>query len=97
MENGSVVVATVTFVTVILIIMTEKLNLTVAALLGALVLVFAHIMTLSEAMEYIGNSWGHAEIRVKRCKMVLEAIHSETFGNFVCRIFSLPSSPNYLL
>lgn len=57
MENGSAVVATVTFVTVILIIMTEKLNLTVAALLGALVLVFAHIMTLSEAMEYIGNSY----------------------------------------
>ena len=57
MENGSAVVATVTFVTVILVVMTEKLNLTVAALLGALVLVFAHIMTLSEAMEYIGNSY----------------------------------------
>ena len=57
MENGSAAVATVAFVVVVLVIMTEKLNLTVAALFGALVLVFAHIMTLSEAMEYLGNSY----------------------------------------
>ena len=50
-------VASATFVAVILAIMTEKLHLTVAALLGALVLVFAHVMTLNEAMEYIGNSY----------------------------------------
>ncbi|NJM96156.1 MAG: ArsB/NhaD family transporter [Phormidesmis sp. RL_2_1] len=57
MENGSALVASVTFVAVILAIMTEKLHLTVAALLGALVLVFVHVMTLTEAMDYIGNSY----------------------------------------
>jgi len=40
-----------------LAIMTERIQLTVAALLGALVLVFAHVMTLTESMEYIGNSY----------------------------------------
>ncbi len=55
MENWNALVASATFVAVILAIMTEKLQLTVAALLGALVLVFAHVMTLNEAMEYIGK------------------------------------------
>lgn len=57
MENWNALVAGATFVAVILAIMTEKLHLTVAALLGSLVLVFVHIMTLTEAMEYIGNSY----------------------------------------
>ena len=57
MENWNTFVASATFVAVILAIMTEKLHLTVAALLGALVLVFAHVMTLNEAMEYIDNSY----------------------------------------
>ncbi|MGC1217735.1 MAG: ArsB/NhaD family transporter [Phormidesmis sp.] len=57
MENWNALVASTTFAAVILVIMTERLNITVAALLGALVLVFAHVMTLSEAMEYIGNSY----------------------------------------
>ncbi|PZO20737.1 MAG: transporter [Leptolyngbya foveolarum] len=57
MENWNALVAGATFAAVILAIMTEKLHLTVAALLGSLVLVFVHIMTLSEAMEYIGNSY----------------------------------------
>ncbi len=57
MENWNALVASATFVAVILAIMTEKLHLTVAALLGSLVLVFVHVMTLTEAMEYIGNSY----------------------------------------
>ena len=57
MENWNTLVASATFVAVILAIMTEKLHLTVAALLGSLVLVFVHVMTLNEAMEYIGNSY----------------------------------------
>ncbi len=57
MENWNALVASATFVAVILAIMTEKLHLTVAALLGSLVLVFVHIMTLTEAMDYIGNSY----------------------------------------
>ena len=57
METWNGWVATATFVTVILAIMSERLQITVAALLGALVLIFAHIMDLSEAMSYIGNSY----------------------------------------
>lgn len=57
MEDWNALVASVTFVAVILAIMTEKLHLTVAALLGSLVLVFAHVMTLNDAMTYIGNSY----------------------------------------
>lgn len=57
MENWQSLVASATFAAVILTIMSEKLQLTVAALLGALVLVFAHVMSLGNAMEYIGNSY----------------------------------------
>ena len=57
MENWQALVAAITFSSVIVAIMTEKMHLTVAALLGALVLVFAHVMTLTDAMTYIGNSY----------------------------------------
>jgi Na+/H+ antiporter NhaD/arsenite permease-like protein len=57
MDNWQPLLATITFALVIIAIMTERLHLTVAALLGALVLVFTHVMTLAEAMEYIGNSY----------------------------------------
>ena len=57
METWNGWVATATFVIVILAIMSERLQITVAALLGALVLIFAHIMDLNEAMGYIGNSY----------------------------------------
>jgi len=38
--------------------MTEWVHLTIAALLGALLLVFTNVMTLQEAVAYIGNSHG---------------------------------------
>jgi Na+/H+ antiporter NhaD/arsenite permease-like protein len=38
--------------------MTEWVHLTIAALLGALTLVFTNVMTLQEAVAYIGNSHG---------------------------------------
>nr|WP_199326777.1 SLC13 family permease [Nostoc sp. FACHB-888] len=38
--------------------MTEWIHLTIAALLGALLLVFTNVMTLEEAVGYIGNSHG---------------------------------------
>jgi Na+/H+ antiporter NhaD/arsenite permease-like protein len=38
--------------------MTEWVHLTIAAFLGALLLVFANVMTLEEAVGYIGNSHG---------------------------------------
>lgn len=51
----SIIAATV-FVTVIGLIMSEKLHLTIAALLGALILIFTHIISFNEAIEYIGKS-----------------------------------------
>ncbi len=57
METGQALLATITFAVVIAAIMTERIHQTVAALLGALVLVFAHVMTLTESMGYIGNSY----------------------------------------
>ncbi len=57
MDTWQPLLAAITFALVITAIMTERLHLTVAALLGALVLVFTHVMTLTEAMEYIGNSY----------------------------------------
>ncbi|NJK46870.1 ArsB/NhaD family transporter [Candidatus Gracilibacteria bacterium] len=56
MEVQAIVAASV-FIGVIAIIMFEWLHLTVAALLGALILVFAHIMTLGEAIGYISRSY----------------------------------------
>jgi Na+/H+ antiporter NhaD/arsenite permease-like protein len=57
MENIPAIVATATFIGVIFFIMTEWVHLTVAALLGSLLLVFTHIMTLTEAIDYIGKSY----------------------------------------
>jgi Na+/H+ antiporter NhaD/arsenite permease-like protein len=58
MEALHPIVAASIFIGVIIIIMMEWLHLTVAALLGALVLIFAHVMTLNEAIGYIGQSHG---------------------------------------
>ncbi|MBE9187776.1 ArsB/NhaD family transporter [Microcoleus sp. LEGE 07076] len=58
MENVQAAIATTTFIGVILLVMTEWIHLTVAAFLGSLVLVFTHVMTLNNAIEYIGRSHG---------------------------------------
>ncbi|MEA5619073.1 SLC13 family permease [Cronbergia sp. UHCC 0137] len=58
MENWQAILSVITFITVIALIMTEWVHLTIAALLGALLLVFVNIMTLQEAVAYIGNSYG---------------------------------------
>ena len=55
--NLPAIVAAVTFTAVTVTILTERLHLTVAAFLGALVLVFAHVMTLNQAIEYISQSY----------------------------------------
>ena len=55
--TSSAIVSIATFVGVIIVIMSEKIHLTVAALLGALLLVFAHVMTLKEAVDYISQSY----------------------------------------
>jgi len=56
MENVQAVIATTTFICVIFLIITEWIHLTVAAFLGAVILVFTHVMTLNNAIEYISRS-----------------------------------------
>jgi Na+/H+ antiporter NhaD/arsenite permease-like protein len=56
MENWQAIVALTTFAGVIILIMTEWLHLTVAAMTGALLLIFLNILTLDQAIEYIGKS-----------------------------------------
>lgn len=58
MENWQAVIAASTFIAVIFLIMTEWVHLTIAALLGALLLVFANVMTLEEGISYIARSHG---------------------------------------
>ncbi|MFB2879749.1 ArsB/NhaD family transporter [Floridanema aerugineum] len=58
MENWQAIVATVTFVGVIFLLMTEWIHLTIAAFLGALILVLFNVMTLNEAIGYISQSHG---------------------------------------
>ncbi|MEG4519457.1 MULTISPECIES: ArsB/NhaD family transporter [unclassified Microcoleus] len=56
MENVQAAIAATTFICVIFLIITEWIHLTVAAFLGAVILVFTHVMTLNNAIEYIGRS-----------------------------------------
>ncbi|GET42691.1 ArsB/NhaD family transporter [Microseira wollei] len=58
MENWQAIIATATFIGVIFLVMTEWIHLTIAAFLGALLLVFFNVMTLPEAIGYIGQSHG---------------------------------------
>lgn len=69
MENVQSIVAAATFVGVIFLVMTEWIHLTIAAFLGALLLVFCHIMTLNEAIGYISRS--HATLGLFFGVMVL--------------------------
>jgi Na+/H+ antiporter NhaD/arsenite permease-like protein len=57
-ENWQAIIATTTFLSVIFLVMTEWIHLTIAAFLGALLLVFFNVMTLPEAIRYIGQSHG---------------------------------------
>jgi Na+/H+ antiporter NhaD/arsenite permease-like protein len=58
MENVQAAIAAATFIGVVFLIITEWIHLTIAAFLGALILVFTHVMTLKDAIEYIGRSHG---------------------------------------
>ncbi|MCC3409480.1 MAG: ArsB/NhaD family transporter [Microcoleus sp. PH2017_10_PVI_O_A] len=58
MENVQAAIAAATFIGVVFLIITEWIHLTVAAFLGALILIFTHVMTLNNAIEYIGRSHG---------------------------------------
>lgn len=57
MENWQAVIAIATFLIVIGLVMTEWIHLTIAAFLGALLLVCTNVMTLKQAVDYIGASY----------------------------------------
>jgi Na+/H+ antiporter NhaD/arsenite permease-like protein len=67
--NVPAIIAAATFTVVTIAILTEKMHLTTAAFLGALVLVFAHVMSLTQAMEYINQS--HATLALFLGVMIL--------------------------
>ncbi len=56
MENLSGITATVIFFGVLALIATERLHITIAAFLGGMLLIFLHVLTLEQAIEYIGQS-----------------------------------------
>ncbi|WP_035985133.1 SLC13 family permease [Leptolyngbya sp. KIOST-1] len=56
METWSGITASVVFFGVLALIATERLHLTVAAFLGAMLLIFMHVLTLDQAIAYIGRS-----------------------------------------
>ncbi len=60
MDALSGIAASVIFFGVIALIATEKMHLTIAAFLGAMLLVFLHILTLDQAIQYISR--GHATL-----------------------------------
>jgi Na+/H+ antiporter NhaD/arsenite permease-like protein len=57
METMPAFIASTVFVGVIILIMTETLHLTIAGFLGALIIIFCHIITLQEAANYISQSY----------------------------------------
>jgi Na+/H+ antiporter NhaD/arsenite permease-like protein len=58
MENTPALIAAVTFIAAIAISITEWMPLVLSALLGALILVVTNVMTLPQAIGYIGKSHG---------------------------------------
>ena len=51
-------IALITFSSVIFLLITEWIHFTIAAFLGALILIVANVMTMPEAISYIGKSHG---------------------------------------
>lgn len=48
MDNWQAILSVITFISVIILVMTEWVHFTIAALLGALLLVFTNVMTVVE-------------------------------------------------
>lgn len=57
MDSWQAIVAVATFLGVILLVMTEWIHLTIAAFLGAMLLVFSNVLSLNEAIGYIGTGY----------------------------------------
>ena len=51
-------IALITFSSVIFLLITEWIHFTIAAFLGALILIVTNVMTMPEALSYIGKSHG---------------------------------------
>ena len=58
MATWQAIVSLITFISVIVLLITEWLHFTIAAFLGALILIVANVMTMPEALGYIGKSHG---------------------------------------
>jgi Na+/H+ antiporter NhaD/arsenite permease-like protein len=56
MESWQTIVAITAFASVIILLITEWIHFTIAAFLGALMLVMTNVMTLPESIAYIGKS-----------------------------------------
>jgi Na+/H+ antiporter NhaD/arsenite permease-like protein len=56
MESWQTIVALTAFASVIILLITEWIHFTIAAFLGALILVMTNVMTLPESISYIGKS-----------------------------------------
>jgi len=56
MTNWPEITAFTIFFGVLALIITERIHLTIAAFLGAMLLIFLHVLTLEEAISYIGRS-----------------------------------------
>ncbi len=57
METWSGITASVIFFGVLALIATERIHLTIAAFLGAMLLIFLHVLTLDQAIAYISKSY----------------------------------------
>jgi Na+/H+ antiporter NhaD/arsenite permease-like protein len=58
MGNAAAVASLAVFAAVLACIITERIHLTIAAMLGAMVLLFLNVLTLAEAVDYIAQSYG---------------------------------------
>ncbi|MFN3361932.1 MAG: SLC13 family permease [Pseudanabaenaceae cyanobacterium] len=56
MENWHSALSVGVFVSVLVLLMTDWLHMTIVGLLGALILIFSNVISLAEAMEYVGRS-----------------------------------------
>ncbi len=56
MENWAGITSSAIFIGVLTLIVFDRMHLTIAALLGAMLLIFLHVLTLDEAIAYIGQS-----------------------------------------
>jgi Na+/H+ antiporter NhaD/arsenite permease-like protein len=57
METWAGIASSAIFIGVLTLIVFDHIHLTIAALLGAMLLVFLHVLTLDEAISYIGQSY----------------------------------------